>query len=65
MAGLGGSVDVLAGKASRAPLWWREHGLEWLYRLIREPRRIRRQICLPVYVVKVYLQRMKQWKKAN
>ena len=44
MAGLGGSVDVLAGTVERAPLWWRRHGLEWLFRLLRQPGRIRRQL---------------------
>lgn len=53
MAGLGGSVDILAGSAKRAPLRWRRHGLEWLYRLIREPRRIRRQLRLPAFVLAV------------
>lgn len=47
MAGLGGSLDVFAGKAERAPQAWCDHGLEWLYRLIREPKRIRRMIRLP------------------
>lgn len=38
--GVGGSFDVLAGKASRAPEWMQRAGLEWLYRLMQEPRRL-------------------------
>ena len=47
MAGLGGALDVYAGVAERAPEKWRELGLEWLYRLIKEPKRIKRMIRLP------------------
>ena len=60
MAGLGGSVDILAGAAKRAPLWWRSHGLEWLYRLLREPRRLRRQLRLPAFVLAVLRQARKE-----
>jgi N-acetylglucosaminyldiphosphoundecaprenol N-acetyl-beta-D-mannosaminyltransferase len=38
--GVGGSFDVVAGKVSRAPLWMQNAGLEWLYRLYQEPRRM-------------------------
>lgn len=38
--GVGGSFDVIAGLRSRAPVWVQEVGLEWLYRLIQEPRRL-------------------------
>lgn len=37
---LGAAIDFAAGKAKRAPRWMQQHGLEWLYRLIREPRRM-------------------------
>ncbi len=40
--GIGGAFDFLAGVRSRAPLWMRSIGLEWLYRLIQEPSRLRR-----------------------
>lgn len=40
MIGLGGVFPVLAGEQKRAPQWIRESGLEWLYRLIQEPRRL-------------------------
>lgn len=55
MGGLGGSVDVLAGTVKRAPLWWREHGLEWLYRILRQPKRLLRMIYLPRFVLKVLI----------
>jgi N-acetylglucosaminyldiphosphoundecaprenol N-acetyl-beta-D-mannosaminyltransferase len=45
--GVGGSLDVLAGQARRAPEWVRRAHLEWLYRLAREPWRWRRQLALP------------------
>ncbi len=38
--GVGGSFDVFAGKVKRAPLSWQQYGLEWLYRLGQEPRRM-------------------------
>ena len=38
--GVGGAFDFLVGKAKRAPSWMRSAGLEWLYRLINEPKRI-------------------------
>lgn len=44
--GLGGSFDVFTGHVKRAPKWWVEHKVEWLYRLINQPSRIKRQIKL-------------------
>ncbi|WP_034427421.1 WecB/TagA/CpsF family glycosyltransferase [Candidatus Entotheonella palauensis] len=41
--GVGGSFDVLAGVVARAPLWMQRYGLEWLFRLIQEPRRMWRR----------------------
>jgi N-acetylglucosaminyldiphosphoundecaprenol N-acetyl-beta-D-mannosaminyltransferase len=38
--GVGGSFDVVAGVTRRAPLWWQDHGLEWLYRAWQEPARL-------------------------
>jgi N-acetylglucosaminyldiphosphoundecaprenol N-acetyl-beta-D-mannosaminyltransferase len=38
--GVGGAIDVVAGKTSRAPVWMQKTGLEWLYRLLQEPRRM-------------------------
>ncbi len=47
--GLGGSFDVYTGKVLRAPQWWIDHKLEFAYRLIKEPKRIKRQIHLVKY----------------
>lgn len=44
--GLGGSFDVYTGTVDRAPEWWVKHNLEWAYRLIKQPSRIKRQIHL-------------------
>jgi len=48
--GIGGSFDVISGKIPRAPLWMQNHGMEWIYRLIREPKRIKRVITLPYFI---------------
>jgi N-acetylglucosaminyldiphosphoundecaprenol N-acetyl-beta-D-mannosaminyltransferase len=48
--GIGGSFDVFSGKVPRAPRVWRALGLEWFYRLLREPWRWRRQLALPFFV---------------
>lgn len=48
--GVGGSFDVMAGNVKRAPAAWQRLGLEWLYRLIREPKRWRRQLALPRFL---------------
>ena len=47
MIGVGGLLDVFAGDIPRAPESWQKLGLEWLYRLLREPKRIKRMIRLP------------------
>ncbi len=47
---VGGSFDVLFGKLKRAPLWMRALGLEWLYRLLQEPHRWRRQLALLEFI---------------
>jgi N-acetylglucosaminyldiphosphoundecaprenol N-acetyl-beta-D-mannosaminyltransferase len=51
--GVGGAFDYLTGRVPRAPMWMRRAGLEWLYRLIRQPWRARRMAVLPVYAIKV------------
>ena len=59
-AGLGGSLDVFAGKVSRAPVFFQKLGLEWFYRLICEPRRIKRMIKLPLFILAVIWKRIKK-----
>jgi len=55
--GLGGSFDVYIGNVMRAPSWWVEHKLEWLYRLLKEPSRIKRQIHLVRFIFQLKLGR--------
>ncbi|WP_441246872.1 WecB/TagA/CpsF family glycosyltransferase [Kitasatospora sp. McL0602] len=43
---VGAAADFLAGVVDRAPDWWRDHGLEWFYRFLREPRRLARRYLL-------------------
>lgn len=58
MIGVGGSFDFVAGVARRAPPWMRRAGLEWLFRLIREPWRWRRQLALPRFVALVVREKL-------
>jgi N-acetylglucosaminyldiphosphoundecaprenol N-acetyl-beta-D-mannosaminyltransferase len=55
--GVGGSLDVWAGEQKRAPAFYRNHGLEWLYRLARQPARIKRAAVLPLFMLKVLFSR--------
>ncbi|KPN83349.1 N-acetylglucosaminyldiphosphoundecaprenol N-acetyl-beta-D-mannosaminyltransferase [Apilactobacillus kunkeei] len=48
--GLGGSFDVLSGHVQRAPQFWINHHIEWLYRLIKEPTRFKRMLALPKFI---------------
>ena len=43
---IGAVFDFYAGTVKRAPLWWQRHGLEWLYRLMKEPRRMWRRYII-------------------
>ncbi len=56
---VGGSFDILAGKAKRAPLWMQKACLEWLYRLFKEPSRIGRTLALPRFVYLVIVEFLK------
>ena len=55
--GVGGTFDVLAGKAGRAPGWMQRNRLEWLYRLFKEPTRFKRMLALPKFVAAVRLEK--------
>ena len=50
LQGVGGTFDVISGNVNRAPTLWRAAHLEWLYRLLSQPRRFIRQSRLPAYV---------------
>lgn len=64
MIGLGGSLDSFAGTVKRAPKWMIACSLEWLYRLIKEPKRFKRMLRLPKFIWAVLLYRIggrKKW----
>ena len=51
--GVGGSFDVLAGEVKRAPKIWQKLNLEWLYRIAGDPKRWKRSMALPKFVIEV------------
>lgn len=61
--GVGGAMDYLAGRVPRAPAPLRRMGLEWLYRLVREPWRWRRQLVLPQFALLAILEWL--WRRGN
>ena len=52
--GVGGAFDYESGRVRRAPRWMRRLGLEWLYRLVRQPWRARRMLALPAFALAVW-----------
>lgn len=58
--GVGGTLDTIVGKVKRAPDAWCRLHLEWLYRLISEPRRLKRQKVLPLFVWMVLVAKITQ-----
>lgn len=63
--GLGGALDVFSGNVERAPESWRRLGLEWAYRLVKEPRRIGRMARLPLVLVKAAGERFSRGRKGG
>lgn len=59
MAGLGGSLDVFAGTVKRAPVFFQKLGLEWFYRLVKEPWRFKRMMKLPKFLFACIGKKMK------
>jgi N-acetylglucosaminyldiphosphoundecaprenol N-acetyl-beta-D-mannosaminyltransferase len=57
--GVGASFDYLTGVQKRAPAWAQQAGLEWLYRLLRQPWRLRRQMALPRFAALVMLESLR------
>lgn len=55
--GVGGSFDVISGNIKRAPAWMQNHGLEWLYRLAKEPKRVFRQVALLKFILLMLLEK--------
>ncbi|RAP76057.1 WecB/TagA/CpsF family glycosyltransferase [Paenibacillus montanisoli] len=58
--GVGGSLDIVAGTVKRAPAIWRKWNLEWLFRLLNQPSRWRRQLLLPRFAVSALVFRDKR-----
>jgi N-acetylglucosaminyldiphosphoundecaprenol N-acetyl-beta-D-mannosaminyltransferase len=56
--GVGGSFDVISGNVKRAPKWMQRHGLEWVYRLASNPKKIGKVMTLPRFVLMVLRARM-------
>lgn len=56
--GIGGTLDVIAGSVRRAPAVWCRFSVEWLYRLLSDPRRIGRQWALPLFALHTVLARL-------
>ncbi|MBD8490055.1 WecB/TagA/CpsF family glycosyltransferase [Echinicola sp. CAU 1574] len=63
--GLGGSFDVYTGKVKRAPKWWIDNNLEWAFRLISQPKRIRRQIHLVKIIPLLFFGKVKYKENLN
>jgi N-acetylglucosaminyldiphosphoundecaprenol N-acetyl-beta-D-mannosaminyltransferase len=61
--GVGGTLDVWAGRARRAPRIMRTLGLEWCYRLIRQPSRLGRQMAIPQFMAAVWRDRRRLRKR--
>jgi N-acetylglucosaminyldiphosphoundecaprenol N-acetyl-beta-D-mannosaminyltransferase len=59
MIGVGGSLDMIAGQVSRAPVWMQKSGLEWVYRLMQEPRRLWKRYGVDLVVFSTYF--LRQW----
>jgi N-acetylglucosaminyldiphosphoundecaprenol N-acetyl-beta-D-mannosaminyltransferase len=57
--GVGGSFDVFSGNLPRAPRWMRDRGLEWLYRIWLEPKRLGKARLIPYFMAKVYWEKLK------
>jgi N-acetylglucosaminyldiphosphoundecaprenol N-acetyl-beta-D-mannosaminyltransferase len=57
MIGVGGTFDVMSGRTRRAPGWMRRTNLEWLYRVLANPRKLGKVMTLPVFVGMVLLER--------
>lgn len=62
MLGLGGSLDGYAGNVQRAPKWMIDCSLEWLYRLVKEPKRLGRMMRLPKFVMICFKEKIRRKK---
>jgi len=63
--GVGGTFDILAGTAKRAPFLMRRLGLEWLYRLLCQPSRWQRMLALPKFLIAVLWNKLRRKNSSN
>ncbi len=56
--GVGGTFDVFSGRIERAPVWMQRHGMEWLHRLMKNPKKISKVAMLPKFMMKVLRKRL-------
>ncbi|NQZ57846.1 MAG: WecB/TagA/CpsF family glycosyltransferase, partial [Lentisphaeraceae bacterium] len=63
--GVGGTFDVASGRVKWAPVFFRKTGTEWLFRLISEPKRLKRQLVLPKFLFCVLHEKFTASKKAQ
>ncbi len=56
--GLGGSFDVYTGNAERAPKWWLDHNLEFAYRFLQNPKRLKRQIPILKLALRLFFKKV-------
>ena len=61
--GVGGAFDVLSGKLNRAPLWVQKIGFEWLYRMLQEPARWKKNLPLISFVFRIFASRIGLWRR--
>ena len=62
---VGGSFDVISGYLKRAPKWMQQLSIEWLYRLFQEPKRWKRMLVLPVFILKIIRLRRVYYANSN
>lgn len=60
--GVGGTLDVFSGRAKRAPEWMQRHGLEWLYRLAQNPKKLSKVATLPRFLAMVLGEKSGKWR---
>ncbi len=59
LIGVGGQLDGMSERVKRAPIIYQKLGLEWFYRLVSEPKRFKRQVFIPIFIVKVLINRLR------
>lgn len=57
LVGCGGALNILTDKVKRAPVFYQKNHLEWFYRLVKEPSRFKRQLILPVFLLKLIIEK--------